>query len=138
MISLISSSRGERKKYEWLAEILENFRAAWCAIVKVTSLLSLNIRSEGTSLGERICREVQPQKSNLRMDLHPKTPWKRFPTLVTHLPRTSNISHVFVIQKIREPILTIPNSHLDAPFFSEECKVRFFGLSRGFPTALFI
>ena len=94
-----------------VGEILENFRAAWYAIVKVTSLLSLNIRSEGTSLGERICREVQPRKSNLRMDLHPKTPWKRFPTLVTRLPRSCNIFHVFFIQKIREPILTIPNSH---------------------------
>lgn len=71
------------------------------------------------------------------MDLHPKTPWKRFPTLVTRLPRSSNTFHVILIQKIREPILTIPNSHLDAPFFSEGCKRRFFGFSRGFPDCSF-
>lgn len=82
-------------------------------------ILSLNIRSEGTSSEERICREVQPRESSLRMDLHPKTPWKRFPSLVTRLPRSSNIFHVFFIQKIREPILAIRNSHLDAPVFSE-------------------
>ena len=77
-----------------VGEILENFRAAWYAIVKVTSLLSLNIRSEGTSLGERICREVQPRKSSLRMDLHPKTQGNGFlsytntlPTILQYIPR---------------------------------------------------